>query len=166
MLSGVPVVSRQGLSEAVRRGRVDTVLLAMPAMPRHRRIALVNWLEQLNVRVQTVPTFSDIASGRARLTEIQDVVIEDLLGRVDAAQTEDLDRLIQLYTNMKPTDAARIMDDLDIETTIMILGTMKPRTAAPILAKIPPVRARAVSKIILERSQLPADQDLTGIKLR
>jgi flagellar motility protein MotE (MotC chaperone) len=48
----------------------------------------------------------------------------------------------------------------------MILGTMKPRTAAPILAKIPPVRARAVSKIILERSQLPADQDLTGIKLR
>ncbi len=102
---------------------------------------------------------------KASLTELK-TSIEDLLGRVDAAQTEDLDRLIQLYTNMKPTDAARIMDDLDIETTIMILGTMKPRTAAPILAKIPPVRARAVSKIILERSQLPADQDLTGIKLR
>jgi len=90
LLSGVPVVSRQGLSEAVRRGRVDTVLLAMPAMPRHRRIALVNWLEQLNVRVQTVPTFSDIASGRARLTEIQDVVIEDLLGRDTVPPRRDL----------------------------------------------------------------------------
>ena len=85
---------------------------------------------------------------------------------MDAAQTDDLNRLIDLYTNMKPTDAARIMDDLDIETTIMILGTMKPRTAAPILAKIPAVRARAVSKIILERSQLPGDQNLTGIKLK
>jgi flagellar motility protein MotE (MotC chaperone) len=57
------------------------------------------------------------------------------------------------------------MDDMDIETTIMVLGTMKPRIAAPILAKMSPVRARAVSKIILERSQLPGDQDLTGIRL-
>lgn len=102
---------------------------------------------------------------KSSLTELKSS-IEAMLARVDAAQTEDLDRLIQLYTNMKPTDAARIMDDLDIETTIMILGTMKPRTAAPILAKIPAVRARAVSKIILERSQLPGDQDLTGIKLK
>ena len=66
---------------------------------------------------------------------------------------------------MKPADAARIMDDMDIETTIMILGTMKPRVAAPILAKMSPVRTRAVSKIILERSQLPGDQDLHGIRL-
>ena len=28
-----------------------------------------------------MPTFNDIASGRARLDEIQDVAIEDLLGR-------------------------------------------------------------------------------------
>lgn len=91
--------------------------------------------------------------------------IESLLAKVDAAQTDDLNRLISFYQNMKPADAARIMDDMDIETTIMILGTMKPRVAAPILAKMSPVRTRAVSKIILERSQLPGDQDLTGIRL-
>ncbi len=102
---------------------------------------------------------------QASLTELK-ASIEELLGKVKAAQTEDLERLIALYSNMKPTDAARIMDDMDIETTIMVLGSMKPRTAAPILAKIPPVRARAVSKIILERSQLPGDQDLVGIKLK
>jgi flagellar motility protein MotE (MotC chaperone) len=57
------------------------------------------------------------------------------------------------------------MNDMDIETTIMIMGTMNPRIAAPIMAEISPVRARAISKIILERSQLPGDQDLRGIKL-
>ena len=88
------------------------------------------------------------------------------MARVEAAKTDDLNRLIEFYKNMKPTDAARIMDDLDIETTIMILGEMNPRIAAPIMAKISPVRARAVSKIILERSQLPGDQDLTGIRLK
>jgi flagellar motility protein MotE (MotC chaperone) len=101
---------------------------------------------------------------KAALLELQSA-ITDLLARVEAAKTDDLDRLIQFYKNMKPADAARIMDDMDIETTIMILGTMKPRTAAPILAKMSPVRARAVSKIILERSQLPGDQDLNGIRL-
>lgn len=102
---------------------------------------------------------------KASLTELK-TSIEELLARIEASQTEDLDRLIQFYKNMKPEDAARIIDDLDIETTIMILGEMNPRLAAPILAKVSPVRARAVSKIILERSQLPGDQDLVGIKLK
>lgn len=81
LLCGVPVVNRQGLQAKAKQGAVSTVLLALPTLPRHRRMALVNWLEQLDVRVQTVPTFNDIASGRARLDEIQDVAIEDLLGR-------------------------------------------------------------------------------------
>ena len=102
---------------------------------------------------------------RASLTELK-ASIEDLLARIEASQTEDLERLIAFYKNMKPADAARIMDDLDIETTIMIMGEMNPRNAAPILAKVSPVRARAVSKIIFERSQLPGDQDLVGIKLK
>lgn len=92
--------------------------------------------------------------------------IETLLKKVEAAQTDDLNRLIAFYENMKPAEAARIMDDLDIEVTILVLATMKPRVAAPIMAKMSPVRARAVSKIILERSQLPGDQDLVGIRLK
>ncbi|SHH79833.1 MotE family protein [Cognatishimia maritima] len=101
---------------------------------------------------------------KAALTELK-TSIEDLLARVEAQQTDDLERLISFYKNMKPAEAAGIMDEMDIEVTIMVLGTMNPRTAAPIMAKMTPVRARAVSKIILERSQLPGDQDLVGIRL-
>lgn len=91
--------------------------------------------------------------------------IEDLLGKIEAQQTEDLKRLIAFYENMKPDEAATIMNDLDIEVVIMVLGTMKPRAAAPILARMSPIRARAVSKIILERSKLPGDQHLKGVRL-
>ncbi|MFP1678795.1 polysaccharide biosynthesis protein [Alloalcanivorax sp. C16-2] len=90
LLSGVPVSGRGRLAEMVREGRVRTVLLAMPSMPRHRRMALVTWLEKLGVRVQTVPSFVDIASGRARLEEIKDVAIEDLLGRDPVPPRRDL----------------------------------------------------------------------------
>lgn len=101
---------------------------------------------------------------RAALVELKEN-IESLLAQVEASQTADLDKLISFYQNMKPTEAAQIMNDMDIEVTVLVLATMNPRTAAPILAKMTPIRARAVSKIILERSQLPGDQDLNGIRL-
>lgn len=101
---------------------------------------------------------------KAALVELKSS-IEMLLAKVEAQQTDDVQRLIDFYKNMKPAEAAGLMNEMDIEVTIMVLGTMSPRTAAPILAKMTPVRARAVSKIILERSQLPGDQDLNGVRL-
>jgi flagellar motility protein MotE (MotC chaperone) len=101
---------------------------------------------------------------KAALVELK-TSIETLLAKVEAQQTDDVQRLIDFYKNMKPAEAASLMNEMDIEVTIMVLGTMSPRTAAPILAKMTPVRARAVSKIILERSQLPGDQDLNGVRL-
>lgn len=101
---------------------------------------------------------------KASLLELRNS-IEELLKQIEAQQTDDLKRLIAFYQNMKPAEAATIMNDMDIEVVIMVLGEMKPRQAAPILAKMTPVRARAVSKIILERSQLPGDQDLNGVEL-
>ena len=81
LLCGVPVVGRRALEKAVERGAVRTVLLALPSESRATRMAVVRWLETLNVHVQTVPSFADIASGKARLEEIKEVSIEDLLGR-------------------------------------------------------------------------------------
>ncbi len=92
--------------------------------------------------------------------------LSDLLARAEAAQTADVDRLVALYRNMKPDAAAMIMNDLDLEASIMVLATMPERDAAPIMARLNPVRARAISKIILERSQLPGDQDLDGIRIQ
>lgn len=99
-----------------------------------------------------------------RLADLK-VELEGLLEKVRAAHTSDVDRLVALYRNMKPKDAATIMDDLDIEVSVMVLGTMNERDAAPIMAALNPVRARAISQIILERSKLPGDQRLDDIRL-
>jgi len=100
----------------------------------------------------------------ARLDELKQEV-EALLERANAAHVADVDRLVALYSNMKPRDAAAIMNDLDLEVTITVLGTMPERSAAPILATLNPVRARALSLILLERSKLPGDRRLDRIRL-
>ncbi len=92
--------------------------------------------------------------------------LEGLIERVETAQNDDVDRLVNLYRNMKPKSAAGIMNELDIESSVIVLGSMAERDAAPILANLNPDRARAISKIILERSKMPGDQDFSGIRLR
>lgn len=100
----------------------------------------------------------------ARLDELKQEV-EALLERANTAHVADVDRLVALYSNMKPRDAAAIMNDLDLEVTITVLGTMPERSAAPILATLNPVRARALSLILLERAKLPGDRRLDRIRL-
>lgn len=119
-------------------------------------------LEQRSSEIELAS--EQLAIETARLSELKGD-LETLLAKVEAAQTADVDRLVSLYRNMKPKEAAQIMNDLDIEVSVMVLGTMAERDAAPILAKLSPVRARAISQIILERSKLPGDQRLDGIQL-
>ena len=100
-----------------------------------------------------------------RLSELRDE-IAGFVARVEAAQTADMDRLIELYRAMKPKEAAAIMDDVDMEVVIAVMGGMAARDAAPIMAQLDPTRARAISRLLLERAKLPGDRDLSGIRLR
>lgn len=101
----------------------------------------------------------------ARLQDLK-TAVETLLERAAAAHENDVGRLVNLYRGMKPAEAAVIMDDLDVEVTVLVMTAMQERNAAPILARMNPVRARAISKIILERSKLPGDRNLTGLRLK
>ena len=105
-----------------------------------------------------------LAIDQANLLDLK-AELEEMFDRIQKAQTDDVDRLVALYAAMKPKEAAAIMDDLDIEVSVMVLATMPERDAAPILAKLNRTRARAISRIILERSKLPGDQRLHDLKL-
>ncbi|MDF1708715.1 MAG: hypothetical protein P1U72_11535 [Paracoccaceae bacterium] len=105
-----------------------------------------------------------LAIETARLEELKREV-ESLLERASVAHVADVERLVALYSNMKPKDAASIMNDLDLEVTITVLGTMPERNAAPILAALNPVRARALSLILLERAKMPGDRRLDRVRL-
>ena len=90
LLAGVPVVNRKALEKAADKRKVTAVLMALPSINRSRRMEIVRWLETLSVRVQTVPGLADIAMGKARLEEVRDVAIEDLLGRDSVPPRQDL----------------------------------------------------------------------------
>lgn len=80
-VEGIKVYAPSELSRLIKDYGVKRVLLAMPSTSRNRRREILRMLEPLAIPVQTLPGMADVIAGRARINEIRDVTVEDLLGR-------------------------------------------------------------------------------------
>ena len=81
LLHGVPVYPAADLGHLIRRLSVHSVLVALPSVPRQRRREIMAELERHPVHVRTIPSMTDLVTGSARLRDIREVDVEDLLGR-------------------------------------------------------------------------------------
>lgn len=81
--------------------------------------------------------------------------IADLLKQHDAQELEKLRSLVKVYETMKPKDAARIWDQLDMTILLDVAELMKEAKLAPVLSDMTPDRARQVTEEIRTRKQLP-----------
>ena len=68
----------------------QSVLLAIPSASIGQRAAILKKLEAFPLHVQTIPGVADLVSGRAKISEIANVSIEDLLGRDPVPPRQDL----------------------------------------------------------------------------
>lgn len=64
---------------------VTDVLLALPSVSRQRRNQIIGLIEPFAIKVKTVPSLAEIATGEIKIDDIRDVDIEDLLGRDQVA---------------------------------------------------------------------------------
>ncbi len=81
LIDGIPVLSIAELPRLVLEHSVSRVLLAVPSASRRRRAEIIRKVETSNVQVLTIPNLAEIASGKAKVSELREVDISDLLGR-------------------------------------------------------------------------------------
>lgn len=96
LINGIPVYDISHIERAVREHRVKRLLLALDADSGIDRKRLLKKLEPLAIPVQTVPTMSELVAGQARINDIRDLEIEDLLGR-DPVQPDNAQVATSLY---------------------------------------------------------------------
>ncbi len=96
MIFGLQVFKPKHIQKMIELTGAQEVLLAVPSASRARRREILEYLEGYPLHVRSVPGFMDLASGRVKVDDIQEVDIADLLGR-DAvpAQPELLSRCIR-----------------------------------------------------------------------
>jgi flagellar motility protein MotE (MotC chaperone) len=81
--------------------------------------------------------------------------IEGQLAQQSTLLEADLKRMGATYAAMRARDAARIMDEMEPATVVAIFDEMTERRSAPILGAMTPLKAQEVTRLILERHQVP-----------
>ena len=81
--------------------------------------------------------------------------ISGLIKTFDAQQDAKLLSLVKIYENMKPKEAARIFEALEMDTLLEVAERMKERKLAPIMAKMHPEKARDMTVELSRLRRLP-----------
>ena len=81
--------------------------------------------------------------------------ISGLIKTFDAQQDAKLLSLVKIYENMKPKEAAKIFEELEMDTLLEVAERMKERKLAPIMAKMHPEKARDMTVELSRLRQLP-----------
>lgn len=80
-IAGLRVYTPKHISQMIGETGADEILLAMPSTSRGRRRQILETLEAFPMHVRSIPGFMDLASGRVKVEDVQEVDIADLLGR-------------------------------------------------------------------------------------
>ena len=79
--------------------------------------------------------------------------IQGLLGQVDAKEKAETDRLVAVYSAMRPREAAAVFATLDDSVRLPIAAAMRPRSLSAVMAQMQPAAARELTEKLARRYQ-------------
>ena len=80
-VNGVQVYGSENLKGLIGNLGVTDLILAIPSSSRSRRLEVIDSLEGCGVRVKTMPSMVNFATGQINLSDLDDLNMTDLLGR-------------------------------------------------------------------------------------
>jgi len=133
----------------------------------------ISLLQQLSVRREQIEQRRSVVEQREALlaaaearverkvTELEDLrrIIEELVIQHDEQEEAQLRSLVKIYENMKPKEAARIFEQLDMVVLLEVIDRMKERKVAPVLARMSPDRAQQITLELAQRRDLPVAKE-------
>lgn len=78
---GLKVYAPTQIDKLIVKAGVEEILLAIPSASRARRREIIALLEKYPIRIRSIPGIMDLASGRVKVDDIQEIDIVDVLGR-------------------------------------------------------------------------------------
>ena len=81
VINGLQVARPRELESLIEAHGITQVLLAIPSATSERRREIINSLVGLSVHVRTVPRINELIGGAVAVSQIQDIDLDDLLGR-------------------------------------------------------------------------------------
>ncbi|MBQ6975689.1 MAG: magnesium transporter MgtE [Selenomonadaceae bacterium] len=87
--------------------------------------------------------------------------LEEQMKAREAAEKKRISKLARIYDNMKPEEAAKALNDVSLDTVVLILQKMNEANAGQVIAKMEPSKAARVTQMLFDGQQrrltLPSD---------
>ena len=92
-----------------------------------------------------------------KIQDLKDLraTLEQLTRIRDDQEEKKILSLVKIYETMKPKDAARIFQDLEMDTLLLVVDRMKERKLAPVMAEMNPNKAMEITVELARLRQLP-----------
>jgi flagellar motility protein MotE (MotC chaperone) len=120
-----------------------------------RRIELDRRSRGIDTREKLLrATENRIEAKIADLKEIQET-IKKLLVKHDKEKEQKMRSVVKIYEKMKPKDAARIFEEMEMPILLDVVERMREAKTAPILANMTPQKAKRVTAALAQRRALP-----------
>lgn len=85
----IPVVaSTKEVKKIVEKYKIEHIIIAIPSLQRQELNAIFDECSKTNIKTQIVPRLEEIVQGKKSINQINDVKVEDLLGRT-SVQLDD-----------------------------------------------------------------------------
>lgn len=116
-----------------------------------RRAAIEQRSSELDRREAVLKAAEERVDAKIQELKKLQAGIQQAIGQYDDQEAKRIDTLVKVYETMKPPEAARIMEQLDMPTLLGLVERMSTRKLAPVLAQMNPVRAKMVTDELAKR---------------
>lgn len=120
-----------------------------------RREELDNRNKDLDTREDLIKVAEQRVDQKIKEMETLRGQLQSMVNQVSEGQATQIENLVKIYETMKPDEAARIFETLDMPVLLGVIQRMKPTRTAPILAKMAPEKAKEVTVALSHQDQLP-----------
>lgn len=89
-INGLKVFGVDEIDSLIKEYGVTDILLALPSIQQSRRNEILNDLRRFHVHVRSLPSLTDLAEGKVKVSDIRELDVGDLLGRNPVAPNKEL----------------------------------------------------------------------------
>lgn len=118
-----------------------------------RRVKIEQLERELGLREKVLEaTEQRIDEKLAELSRLN-TEVKDMLVVHSKEEETKMNSLVKIYEAMKPKEAARIFDEMDMDVLLMVVGKMNERRLAPVLAAMSPAKAKDVTQQLADQQR-------------
>jgi len=121
-----------------------------------RREELDRWEKNIEIKESALNATEKRIDDKISQIEAMKKEVSNLLAQYNEKEDAKIRSLVKIYQDMKPKDAARIFDELDMPILLLVVDKMPEKTTAPILALMDPKKAKQITVQLAEQRKLGA----------